>query len=160
MQGLNEIINKLNEILLAELSAERQYLFHAEVWKNNRLEKLYDSFKERMNDEREHSEIITELIIFLQGYPVVTEVKDVNIGIDLVSQLKNDLEKEYQAIKLYNDAITLSCSLKDNYSKFVLQGLLNEEIEHSKEIESQLSQIELMSLDNFMSTQFKCEHNG
>jgi len=66
--------------------------------------------------------------------------------------LGNDLVLETDAVKMYNEAIKLVVSEKDNQTKKVLEKILSDEEEHVDFFEEQLSQIEQMTLPFYLST--------
>jgi len=151
MIGNEKVIEKLKDLLISEFSAVNQYLFNAEFWKNNGFDKLYNYFYDRANDERKHSEILTEWIIFLQGIPDVSILRDVNPSTEISTQLSNDLVSEMKAVKDYTDAIDLCIKQSDHATRDVIQKILNDEIEHVDEIEATQFQISVMGKDNFLS---------
>jgi len=66
--------------------------------------------------------------------------------------LKNDLILETDAVRMYNEAIKLVVSEKDNQTKKVLEKILSDEEEHVDFFEEQIGQIEQMTLPFYLST--------
>ena len=151
MIGNQKVITMLNQLLISEFSAVNQYLFNAEFWKNNGFEKLYNYFFERANDERKHSEILTEWIMFLSGIPEVSTLENVNPSTEISGQLQNDLAAENKAVKDYSDGIVLCFKEGDHATRQVLEKILMDEIEHVDEIEASQYQIIIMNKENFLS---------
>src|SRR5512139_1440854 len=108
MKGNKKIIAKLNDLLADELTAINQYMVHAEMCDNWRYERLHKADEKRAIDEMKHAEKLIARILFLEGKPIVSKLKDIHIGPDVETQHKNDLGSEYGAVKSYNDGISLA----------------------------------------------------
>ena len=55
-----------------------------------------------------HAEKLIARILFLEGRPIVSNLKKINIGAEIPAQHKNDWDAEDGAIKSYNDGIRLA----------------------------------------------------
>ncbi len=155
MKGNEKLIAVLNSLLADELTAINQYMVHSEMCDDWGYRKLHKQFEKRAIDEMKHAETLIGRILFLEGIPVVTKLKDIHIGTDVPLQLKNDHHAEEDAIKAYNSAIVAAEEAKDHATKDILQGILNEEDAHMDGIEELQNQIEQMSLQIFLTTQVK-----
>ncbi|RKY00226.1 MAG: bacterioferritin, partial [Spirochaetes bacterium] len=91
--------------------------------------------------------------LFLEGIPVVSELKKMHIGSDIPKQLENDRKAEEDAIKAYNDAIFLAGEVRDFATREILQSILEDEDRHIDEIEELQDQIKHMTLSIFLTTQ-------
>ncbi len=114
MKGNDKIIATLNNLLADELTAINQYMVHSEMCSNWGYEKLHQKIEKRAVDEMKHAELLIGRIIFLEGRPVVSHLKDIHIGGDVQAQLQNDLASENGADKLYNAGIRETVELSDN----------------------------------------------
>jgi bacterioferritin len=155
MKGSEKIINSLNSLLSDELTAVNQYMVHSEMCSNWGYEKLHKHFEKRAIDEMKHAESLIGRILFLDGIPIVSNLKKVSIGSDVSIQLKNDHDAEKDAIKSYNDAIVLSGQEMDYATRDILQKILNDEDAHIDGIEELQDQISQMSLQIFLAAQIK-----
>jgi len=153
MKGNDKIIQVLNQLLSDELTAINQYMVHSEMCDDWGYEKLHKHFEKRAIDEMKHAEKLIGRIIFLEGTPVVSELKKIYIGSDVTKQFANDHKAEEGAIKAYNDAIVLAGEVGDFATREILESILNDEDRHIDDIESLQSQIEQMSLPIFLTTQ-------
>jgi bacterioferritin len=126
MKGNDKVIEKLNARLADELTAINQYIVHAEMCDNWGYDILHKSIEKRAIDEMKHAEKLIGRILFLEGRPVVSDLKKLYIGADVESQFKNDRIAEEQAIKDYNDDIKLAAELGDNGTKELLQSILED----------------------------------
>jgi len=155
MRGNDKVIASLNSLLSDELTATNQYIVHSELCANWGYEKLHDVIEKRAIDEMKHAEKHIARIIFLEGMPVVSELKAIKIGDVVEKQLANDLEAEYGAVKAYNDAIKLAVEIGDNGTREMLESILKDEEAHIDWIEAQQDQIKQMGLAPYLSEQTK-----
>lgn len=153
MKGNPKVIEKLNDLLADELTAINQYMVHAEMCSNWGYEKLHKLIQARAIEEMKHGEKLIERILFLEGKPMVSNLKKIMIGGDVEAQLKNDHLSEEEAIKSYNDGIALAAKLGDNGTKEVLDEILKDEENHIDAIETQQDQISQMSIQNYLMGQ-------
>lgn len=155
MKGNEKIIALLNDFLADELTAINQYMVHSEMCANWGYQKLHEAIEKRAIGEMKHAEKLIGRILFLEGQPRVSELKKINIGGNVESQLKHDLEAEADAIKAYNDGIRLCLELGDNGSRELIEDNLEDEEEHLDWLEAQLDQVNQMGLQNYLLAQVK-----
>jgi bacterioferritin len=153
MKGDEKLIQTLNSLLADELTAINQYMVHSEMCANWGYEKLHKHFEARAITEMIHAEKLIGRILFLEGMPIVSELKNISIGTDVPKQLANDHFAEEGAIKAYNEAIRLAQEVSDNATKDMLQAILNDEDKHMDGIEELQDQIDQMGVQIFLSTQ-------
>ena len=150
MKGNAKIIAILNDFLSDELTAINQYIVHSEMCANWGYEKLHDAAEKRAIDEMKHAEKLIARILFLEGLPIVSELKKMNIGATVDAQLKNDWKADAGAIKAYNDGIKLCLELGDNGTRELIDSNLTDEENHLDWLEAQLDQIKQMGLQNYL----------
>jgi bacterioferritin len=150
MKGNEKVIAALNDFLSDELTAINQYIVHSEMCANWGYEKLHNAAEKRAIEEMKHAEKLIARILFLEGLPVVSNLKKMNIGATVDEQLKNDWEAEAGAIKAYNDGIKLCLELGDNGSRELIDSNLTDEENHLDWLEAQLDQIKQMGLQNYL----------
>jgi len=150
MKGNVKIIESLNGFLADELTAINQYIVHSEMCANWGYGKLHEKVEKRAIEEMKHAEKLIARIIFLEGVPVVSNLKKMNIGTTVDAQLKNDLAAEAEAIKAYNDGIRLCLELGDNGTRELIDANLHDEEDHLDWLEAQLDQIAQMGLQNYL----------
>lgn len=151
MKGNEKIIEMLNELLADELTAINQYIVHSEMCANWGYEKLHKAIEKRAIDEMRHAEKLIGRILFLEGKPIVTKLKEINVGEDFEKQLEYDLEAEKDAVKAYNNAIKICCELNDNGTKMLLEEILKDEENHIDWIETQIEQIKQIGLKDYLA---------
>lgn len=153
MKGNDKVIEKLNDLLADELTAINQYFVHTEMCENWGYERLHEKVRERAIDEMKHAEKLIARIIFLEGRPIVSNLKQINIGSEVPAQLQNDWNAEDGAIKSYNDGIRLCMELGDNGSRELLDSILKDEENHIDWIEAQQDEIKHMGIANYLVEQ-------
>ena len=153
MKGDPKLIKTLNSLLADELTAISQYMVHSEMCDNWGYDKLHKTIEKRAVDEMKHAEKLIGRILFLEGLPLVSELKKVAVGADIPKMFANDHFSEAGAIKSYNEAIVLCGSLKDYATREILESILNDEDAHIDGIEEIRDQIAQMGLQIFLTTQ-------
>jgi len=153
MKGNEKLIKVLNALLADELTAINQYMVHSEMCDSWGYGKLHEQFEKRAIDEMKHAEKLIGRILFLEGIPIVSELKQIRIGSEIPKQLENDLKAEIDAIKAYNESIKLAGDVNDFATREILEGILQDEDRHVDEIEELQDQIGHMSLQIFLTTQ-------
>jgi bacterioferritin len=153
MKGNPKIVETLNVLLADELTAISQYMVHSEVCANWGYDKLHEAIEKRAIDEMHHAEYLIARIIFLEGAPIVSKLNPMKIGSTVVQMATYDLEAEIGAIKAYNSAIGLAHELADQATVDLLIKILKDEEAHADWAEIQLSQVEQMGLENYLSVQ-------
>jgi len=153
MKGDPKLIKVLNSLLADELTAISQYMVHSEMCDNWGYDKLHKTIEKRAIDEMKHAEKLIGRILFLEGIPIVSELKKIAIGADVPKMFANDHHSESGAIKSYNEAIILAGTVKDYATREVLESILKDEDAHIDGIEEVLDQIGQMGLQIFLTTQ-------
>jgi bacterioferritin len=153
MKGHERIIDTLNELLSDELTAINQYIVHSEMCDNWGYARLHDKTEKRAIDEMKHAEKLIGRILYLEGRPVVSRLRDIHIGPEVEAQLRSDYAAEQGAVTAYNAAIRLAVELADNGTRELLEGILGDEEAHIDWIEAQLDQIAQMGIGMFLAQQ-------
>lgn len=155
MKGKPEVIEILSKMLKEELGALNQYMLHAEMQNSWGYKRLYAETKKQAIGEMKHAESLIERILFLEGMPNLAELPKLTIGKDVKQQLSNDLALEKGAVADYNAAVAAARKLGDNVSADLLNKLLHDEEEHVDHLETQLSLIDQLGLENYLAQQLK-----
>jgi bacterioferritin len=153
MKGNEKVIEKLNDLLADELTAINQYMVHSEMCDNWGYERLHKTIEKRAIDEMKHAEKLISRILFLEGRPEVSHLKDIHIGAEVKLQHKSDWRAENDAIHSYNDGIKLAAEAKDSGSRELMESILKDEESHIDWIEAQIDQIEQMGISNYLVEQ-------
>ena len=127
MQGDAEILDILNDVLTAELTAINQYFIHSKMCDNWGYKRLYKKLREESIEEMKDADRLIERILYLDGLPNLQRLGKVHVGQSVTEQLRLDLELEKDAIRRLNDGIELCRGLGDNGSRELLEDLLEGE---------------------------------
>ncbi|MEE2665847.1 MAG: bacterioferritin [Myxococcota bacterium] len=151
MQGEPEVIEALNAVLTAELTAINQYFVHHKMCDNWGYSKLSAKKREEALDEMKDADTIIERILFLEGVPNMQRLSPVRVGEDPVEQHELDLEAELEAIKRLNDGIALCRDKGDNGSRELLESILEGEEESADWLEAQLHLVKQVGRENYLA---------
>ena len=160
MKGKPEVMAVLGEMLKEELGAISQYFLHSEMCDNWGYTRLSEFIKKQAIGEMKHAEILIERILFLEGLPNMGDLPRLNIGKDVKQQLQNDLDLEKSAVAEYNKAVATSRKVGDNASADLLETILKDEEEHVDFLETQLSLIRDIGLENYLTQQMGEKEEG
>jgi len=153
MKGHGDIIQILNDVLSAELTAINQYFIHSEMCANWGYGRLAAHSKKEAIEEMKHAELLIERILYLDGIPNMQKYMKINVGQTIPQQHGFDLQLEQDAIERLNPGVA-SCREKgDNGSRALLEKILVDEEAHADWLEAQLQQIEDIGLDNYLAQQ-------
>ncbi len=153
MRGNDQIIEALNQALTVELTAINQYFIQAKMCKNWGLTKLYKKHYEESLGEMKHADWLIDRILFLEGVPEIARYDVIRAGADVKEQLEVDLVLETKGATHYNKTITLCTQLVDNATRELLAKILVDSEEHIDWLETQLSLINQVGLQNYLQTQ-------
>ena len=155
MKGDKKIIEILNDVLTAELTAINQYFVHAEMCENWGYERLRSIIRKHSIGEMKHAEEVIERILFLDGVPNVQRLGKINIGETVPEIMKVDFALEMEALPRLNAGIEACRDLGDNNSRQLLEQILADEEEHVDWLEAQMTLIEQVGVQNYLAQQIK-----
>ena len=153
MRGDPKVIEILNDVLTAELTAINQYFIHAKMCESWGYARLADYVRHESIDEMKHADQIIDRILFLEGVPNMQRLNPVKVGETVPEQLAVDLQLEYTAIKRLNDGVAACVAAGDNASRHLLEAILVSEEEHADWLEAQIGLIEQVGEQNYLAQQ-------
>ena len=156
MQSTPEIIELLNDVLTAELTAINQYFIHYKMQENWGYQRLAAKGKEESFGEMKHAEELIERILFLEGVPNMQRLYGVKVGETVPEQLQAELDTEKAAIDRLAAGIE-QCRRTDEGSRLLLERILAEEEDHADWLETQLGLIASLGEGLYLNTQI---HGG
>ena len=151
MKGDAKVIEILNEVLTAELTAVNQYFIHAKMCANWGYLDLAAYTKAESIDEMRHAEQMIDRILFLEGLPNMQRYFKLKTGKSVKEQFENDLALEVEATKRLNNGVKTCVEVGDNTSRQILEKILAEEEHHVDWLETQLAIIAAVGIENYLS---------
>jgi bacterioferritin len=152
MQSTPEIIELLNDVLTAELTAINQYFIHYKMQDNWGYKRLAEKGKEESFGEMKHAEELIERILYLEGVPNMQRLGPVKVGETVPEQLKAELETEKEAIARLAAGIE-QCRRTDEGTRLLLEEILDDEEAHADWLETQLSIIDDIGDNLYLNAQ-------
>ena len=155
MKGNDEVIQVLQDVLCAELTAVNQYFIHARMCENWGYAKLAAYTRKESIEEMKHAQEVIDRILYFDGAPNVQKYMKINVGLDVPEQFHNDLDLEQQAVPRLNKGIEVARTQGDNGTRALLEQILKDEEEHVDWLEAQLHQIKEMGAENYLAQQIE-----
>lgn len=155
MKGDPTVLRHLNIVLKNELTAINQYFLHARMFGNWGLDRLESKEKEESIDEMKHADRLIKRILFLEGLPNLQDLGKLLLGENVKECLECDLQLEFAAHAELKTAIKDCEALGDYISRELFEAILESEEDHIDFLETQLSLIERIGIENYCQSQAK-----
>jgi bacterioferritin len=155
VQGDAAIIELLNEVLTAELTAINQYFVDSKMCANWGYERLAKRFYDESVDEMKDAEHLVERILYLEGVPNLQRLGQVRVGETVDEKLHLALDVEREAIERLNRGIRQCVDAGDNGSRELLEDVLEGEEDHADWLETQLELIAQVGEAHYLSQQIR-----
>jgi len=137
------LINKLNEAIALELGALIQYNQYSHVLLGTDRRIWSEFFQEQSNEALDHARRFADRVVALGGTPSC-EPDPVQQTNDVTEMLRNALEVERRAVKVYTEALSY-CEDHAGYRN-VLEDQVDEETQDVEELEKYLNDIEKVKI--------------
>jgi bacterioferritin len=157
MKAPQSIIDLLNKLLVGELTAINQYFLGAKICQNQGLSRLAHHLRKESIDEMKHADRLIERILFLEGLPNLQDLGKLLIGENVREALECDLKLERLAHPVLRKAIADCETAADYVSRDLLADILESEEEHIDWLETQLSLIDRIGIENYCQSQMRKE---
>lgn len=153
MKGDANIIKGLNEILTRQLSAINQYFLHARMLKDWGYERVAGKVYKASIHQMKEAQKVTDRILLLEGLPNYQKLLKLEIGEDTLEILNNDKKSCESACDDLRRVCQMSLDAKDHVSRELIEHLLEEEEEYLDWLETQLSAIKDVGIENYLAEQ-------
>ena len=153
MQGDEQVIEVLNQVLTNELTATNQYYLHYAMQKNWGFSKLAQHTYDESIDEMKHADLLIHRILFLEGHPNLQRLGSVRIGETVKEQFGADMAIEVQAIETLRRGIDICREANDTVTRLLFEDILSSEEEHIDYLETQLSLMQTLGDQEYLALQ-------
>ena len=157
MKAKEGVIDLLNKVLTADLTAINQYFVHAKMCENWGYERLQEKVRKRSFDEMKDADELIEHILYLEGVPNMQRLGTVHVGETVPEQFKLDLKAEQEMLKMLSDGVAHCTKAGDFTTRHMLEDMAKDVDEHIDWIETQLETIKQVGVENYLSEQIKKE---
>jgi len=132
-----KLIDELNKGVAREITAIIQYSYHHVMAEGMESPALSEMFEEVAKEEMDHLEEFSGRINYLGGVPT-TKPNPIKVGGTLKQMVEDDLELEYQAVKLYKAQTAIAKEIGDTTTRLMLEKILTTEEDHTDKWETVL----------------------
>jgi bacterioferritin len=155
MEGDEQVLELLNEVLTGELTAVNQYFLDAKMLDHWGYARLGERIRAESIDEMKDAERLIDRILYLDGHPNLQRLGTIGIGETAVEKLRLALDLERDAIARLNRGIALSVGRADNGSRDLLEDILEGEEDHADWLETQLALIAQLGEAHYLAQQIR-----
>ena len=153
MKGDAQIVELLNAVLTAELTAVNQYFIHHKMCENWGYPRLSHKKREESIGEMKDADAVIDRILYLEGVPNMQRLNPVRVGEDPIEQHKLDLALERDAIERLNKGIAACVAKGDNGTRELLERILVGEESGADWLESQLHIVGEIGKERYLAEQ-------
>ena len=157
MKAQEGVLDCLNKVLTAEMTAVHQYLLHAALCGQWGYEQLEHEFRSTATEEIGHVSKLMSHILYLEGSPDMQRLHTVASGRAVPDLLNADLKLEQDDAVLLREAISHCAKVGDYTTRHILEDMIVDTEEHIDWFETQLKTIKQVGLENYLSEQIKKE---
>jgi len=151
MKGEAQVIEALNDSLMAELTAINMYFIHYKMQKNWGYEKLAEHARKESMSEMKHADEIIERILYLEGVPDMARYDTILVGNSVEEQLKNEYTAETRHVERLRKHIRLCMEKNDFGTKELLDGILKGTEDSCDWLETQFQRIKDVGIQNYLA---------
>lgn len=153
MRGSDQVVELLNDVLTAELTAVNQYFLDAKELENWGYARLGERFRSESISEMKDADELIERILYLEGHPNVQRLGTIRTGETAPEKLHLALDLEREAIDRLNRGIGATVEQADNGTRELLEGILKGEEDHADWLETQLVLIAQLGESHYLAQQ-------
>ena len=106
MKSREKIISLLNEVLKSQLAISNQYLMHSQLYRHQKMEKLYQHEKNELIDRAAIIDDLIGRILTLGGQPALQNSAKLRLGKQPIQVLQCNLSAEESSIQQLKAAIS------------------------------------------------------
>ena len=157
MKAKQGVLNLLNKILTADLTAIKSNFVHAKMCANWGYERLHHHVRQRSFDEMKDAEELIEHILYLEDVPNVQRLNSVHVGETVPEQFKADLKAEQEMLALLSEGVVHCTKIGDFTTRHMFEDMVKDVDEHIDWIETQMETIKQIGSETYLAEQIKKE---
>lgn len=159
MKGHPDVLDRLGELLTADLTAADLYLVFSRRMRRQGYPALDTRLAHEAAHERHHAQLLLERILLLEGTPDVLSRLTVDpVPSDPRGVLQTSLDYELDVARRLNEAVEVCVRHRDAGSRRLLEQLLRDtEDDHVDWLETQLHLIEEIGLEEYLAQQHEAD---
>jgi bacterioferritin len=154
-RGSARILQLLNEILVAELTAVNQYFLGARMCRHRGYARLHDRLRHESIEEMKHAERLIDRILYLEGLPNLQKLDKLHVADSPIEQLRMDAALERAAVARLNHGIEAARGAGDNGTAELLEDLLAAAEAHADWLGIQLDLVSQLGDAHYLAQQIK-----
>jgi|TARA_B110000467_G_C17981077_1_gene295348 bacterioferritin len=151
MKGETQVIEALNEVLMAELTAINMYYVQYRMKEDWGYKKLADHDRSESMDEMRHADKMICRILYLDGSPDMQKYDTIMVGKTVEEQLKNQYKAECDHVERLQRIIAICIEKRDFGSKEILDSILEDTEDACDWIETQFQCIKDVGIQNYLA---------
>jgi bacterioferritin len=145
------IMDMLDKMLTAELTAHNLYFVQYQMQENWWHNKLASHVKEDAGLELHHAEEIIQRILYFDSTPDMNQIDKIKVGISCEEHLKDQYDFEREHVGNVKDYIQLCNDKKDFGTKELLDEILEESEQQCDWLETQFQRIKDIGIKNYLT---------
>jgi bacterioferritin len=154
MKGDADVIKKLNAVLTNELTSINQYFLHARLYDDKGFVKLGKKTYAESIGEMKHADMVIKRVLFLEGFPNLQDLHKLKIGETVPEMMQADLDAELRGRTTLIELMAIAEKKQDYVTRDLARHILDDTEEHIDFIETQLSVIGDVGLQNYLQSQY------
>ncbi len=127
------------------------------MYQNEGLAKLGAKTYRESIEEMKHADKLVTRIVFLDGFPNLQALNKLKIGTDAPTRLDCDLQAERIGRTALVEGVALCEEKQDYVSRDLLREVLDDTEDHIDFLETQISALAQMGLQNYLQSQYELE---
>lgn len=155
MKAKEGVIDVLNTILSADLTAVDQYFVHAKLCGHWGYERLHHEVRARSIDVMKGADTLIGHILYLEKVPTVHRMTTVHLGETVPEQLKFDMKAERDRLALLNEGVRHCAEVADFTTRHMLEDMAKEADAHLDWLESQMETIAQVGIETYLAEQIR-----
>ena len=151
MKAKEGVVERLNAILTADLTAINQYFVQAEMARNWGFARIAEQFREFSMGEMRDAQAVVRRVLYLEGLPNLQRLGAVKVGESVEENLHLDLASESEVLEMLAEAVAHCERVRDVGTREMLEDMARDEEEHVDWLETQIETIRQVGVEHYLA---------